>query len=448
MRLNKNNSLKNLRFFRFILLPILVWFFYNGLLIHNYGKLRTRPVATNYWSYLANAFLDGQTDIETCPPYSNCHDLIFHNEKKYLYWPPAPTLVYMPIVAALGASTPDLLIASIFGAINVWLFSLFLFSFSKRYKLNFTFWDNQIWTLFWAFGTVHFYMSMSGTVWYVAQIFAQTFLLSGFIILLKASKKNWGLLLSGTGIALACYTRNNLIFAYFLALGIYASDLNLKTIKNIPILLKKFSLFISPFIILSISNLYYNFIRFGNVFENGLDYHNMDAVYRVNFDKYGYFNFRYIPQNFYDEVLRPPIFSNSFPFFEVGADRYGFGLLWASPIFILFIVASFLFLKKWFENKSKMKITTVISQPKPTTLVTNYFSLIGISLVILSIMGSGWAQFASRYSLDYQLFLIIPILFFFKKWKRNKWISLGMTILFFISIYVNYFGARMFHYLE
>jgi len=237
--------MQKLRPLRFILLPVLVWFFYSGLLMHDYGRLRTRAVATNYWSYLAKAFLDGRTDIETCPPYSDCHDLVFFEGKKYLYWAPAPVLIYVPIVAMKGTSTPDLLIVSIFGAINVWLFSIFLFYFSRWYRLKFTFWENQIWTLFWAMGTVHFYMSMTGTVWFVAQIFAQTFLLTGLIFLLKKSKSNCNLLLAGIALALASYTRNNLVFAYFFAFGILASQFDFKKWKSI---LKKSAVFIFPFL--------------------------------------------------------------------------------------------------------------------------------------------------------------------------------------------------------
>jgi len=169
--------------------------------------------------------------------------------------------------------------------------------------------------------------------------------------------------------------------------------------------------------------------------------------YRENFEKYGYFDLRFIPQNFYDEVLRPPIFSNAFPFFEIG-DKYGFGLLWASPIFILFLAATFLFFKKWKIERATYKFPHVFFQKKSAMLLGNYLALLGVSLIIFSIMGAGWEQFASRYSLDYQLFLIIPILFFFKKWKEVKWIKWGMFILFVISIYMNYFGARFFHNLD
>jgi hypothetical protein len=437
---------------RFILLPILVWFFYSGLLMHNYGELRNKSDVHSYWGYFAETLLEGKTDIETCPSGSGCHDLVMYKGKIYMYWPPVPALLYMPIVTISGTSTPDYLIVSILGAMNVWLFSLFLFYLSKRYQLNYSFWDNQFWSIFWAFGSVHFFMSMAGSVWYISQIFAQTLLLLGLVFIIKESKRNWEFLFSGVCLALACYTRNNLIFVYFFAFGVFISDFKLKKDSSTVSLLRsqfiKFSVFILPLIIVSILNLYYNYIRFENVFENGLNYHKMDSSYLVFFEKYGFFDFRYMSKNIYAEILQPPIFKFDFPFFELGKHKRGFGILWASPIFILFLIATFLNIKKWYKERVFLKLKSFFLNAKFTMLLTNYLSLIGISLVIFSIMGSGWAQFASRYSLDYQIFLIIPIILYFNTWKQNKWMLLGMFILLSISIYMNYFGARMYHNID
>lgn len=443
--------MRKLRPFRFILLPILIWFFYNGLLMHDYGHFRTRTVATNYWSYLAEAFLDGRTDIKECPPYSDCHDLVFFEGKKYLYWAPVPAFVYLPIVAKMGTQTPDLLIASIFGAINIGLFSLFLFYFSKFFRLQIRFLENQIWTLFWGMGTVHFYMSMNGTVWYIAQVLAQSFLLLGFIFLLKNPRNKWNLLWSGLSLALAIYTRNNLIFALLFAFSILIPRYLLPERQHIfekwKMKIGHLILFISPFLLASLLNLYYNFIRFGDAFENGLNYHKMDPGYQVNFDMHGYFSWKYIVSNFWIEVLKPPKWTNDFPFFDI-ENGFGFGFLWASPMLIFFIPATFLFFKKGIKNRNLISIQNIFKYQKVSAMLGNYLALFGISIVIFSVMGPGWKQFASRYSLDYQLFLMIPILFFFEKWKSNKWITSLAFILLLLSVYMNYFGARIFYNLD
>ena len=65
------------------------------------------------------------------------------------------------------------------------------------------------------------------------------------------------------------------------------------------------------------------------------------------------------------------------------------------------------------------------------------------ALITLSIMGTGWVQFGSRYSLDYQLMLFAFILFILKTGNDKKMFFV-ILLLTVISIYMNYFGARFF----
>ena len=207
---------------------------------------------------------------------------------------------------------------------------------------------------------------------------------------------------------------------------------------------KRVALFFTPFIFFTIFNFAYNFARFGNIFENGLQYHKMSSGYRTNFDKLGYFDIRYIPGNFYTEVLAPPPFKSSFPFFDA-ENKHGFGLFWASPLFLLLFPALYRFFKlcrrSILANQAEKKQVLYL-------LVGNLVSLITIALVIFSILGPGWRQFGSRYSLDYQLTIIIFILFLIHLWKEKKWFWLSVVILLLLSIYMNYFGAWYFDGLD
>ncbi|MFP4467153.1 MAG: hypothetical protein ACLFP1_08885 [Candidatus Goldiibacteriota bacterium] len=69
------------------------------------------------------------------------------------------------------------------------------------------------------------------------------------------------------------------------------------------------------------------------------------------------------------------------------------------------------------------------------------------AVLIFTIMGTGWIQFASRYSLDYQIFIILFGLFALKKWQSNPVFNSVMTLLLVISIYMNYFGMRYYYML-
>ncbi|HPD19513.1 MAG TPA: hypothetical protein PLF61_07605, partial [Candidatus Goldiibacteriota bacterium] len=67
-----------------------------------------------------------------------------------------------------------------------------------------------------------------------------------------------------------------------------------------------------------------------------------------------------------------------------------------------------------------------------------------ISFLIFMIMGTGWIQFASRYSLDYQIMILIFGLLGIKPTYKNRIFNYTAILLLFISIYINYFGAKFY----
>jgi len=58
------------------------------------------------------------------------------------------------------------------------------------------------------------------------------------------------------------------------------------------------------------------------------------------------------------------------------------------------------------------------------------------------VMGTGWCQFASRYSLDYQLMMLLFGVFIVRKWNNSKVFYWLLMILLIISIHMNYFGMK------
>jgi glucan phosphoethanolaminetransferase (alkaline phosphatase superfamily) len=60
-------------------------------------------------------------------------------------------------------------------------------------------------------------------------------------------------------------------------------------------------------------------------------------------------------------------------------------------------------------------------------------------------MGTGWVQFASRYSLDYQLFLILFLLLTFRNILHKPAFKIMLVVLLMISVFMNYYGAKMFY---
>ena len=159
--------------FIFFLIPIVIWLIYTGILID--GRFKVFPDELNYFKDLSLSFSQARLDIDR--PFPWMHDLVFFKGKYYLYWPPVPALVYIPFTALWGRNTPDTCIANSFGALNVLLLMIVLNLFSKRYSLKPGYAGIIFLSVFWALGTVHFYMSRTGSVWYISQVMAQTFLM-------------------------------------------------------------------------------------------------------------------------------------------------------------------------------------------------------------------------------------------------------------------------------
>lgn len=414
-----------------LLIITFIWIFYSGIFFT--GKLNKRSVNFNYFKFLSYSILNGRFDID-CPVGTNCHDLVDYKGKYYLYWPWAPVLVYLPIVAIFGTNIYDILITSIFGALNVFLIIVFVRRLSEKFNIGITEAEIILLSLFWGLGTVHFYMSMVGSVWFIAQIMAQTFLLLSIIFILSFPTVA-GFFISGLFYSMAVYTKNNLLFSIFFLLAIWFISYKKEKDKNIlPIII-----FFIPFIIFSILNFVYNHIRFDNMFENGIKYHRMHEYFKQNYINHGYLSIFYIPYNFFIEVLLPPPLKTSYPFF--GYNPEGFGFLWNSPLFFLTIPILIVMFKKMFIKEKKdfnLKNNDII------LLFGAFLSLLFISLVVFSIMGTGWVQFASRYSLDYQIFVFVFLLYVFKFYRTQRWFYPTAIMLILISFYMNYNGVHYF----
>jgi len=418
-----------------IVIPIIVWLVYIGVLTE--GKFQILTDELNYFKDLSISFSQGKLNIERPYSWMPASDLVFFEGEYYLYWPPVPAVVYMPFTWTLGRNTPDTAITNSFGALNILLLIILLEMFSKRYGLKTGCTGIIFLSVFWAVGTVHYYMSTMGTVWYVSQIMAQTFLLLSVIFILARTSLAT-LFLSGLFYSLAVYTRNDLFFAIvFIAAVYFTKDIKL----NRKILVDDCLAFLFPFVVFSVANLLYNYARFGSVFENGLKYHLMDPYFLANFKNYGYFSLHYVPYNFIREVFWPPPFKSVLPFFDFNFQ--GFGFLWASPVFVFGFAAAFYYIDAVKRRIRGYDTDTALSRDDLIVMSGALISGLLIAFVIFMIMGTGWGQFASRYSVDYQLMMLLFGVFIIKFWKGRFFKSV-LVVLLLCSVYMNYCGMRYF----
>jgi hypothetical protein len=56
-------------------------------------------------------------------------------------------------------------------------------------------------------------------------------------------------------------------------------------------------------------------------------------------------------------------------------------------------------------------------------------------------MGTGWGQFGSRYSLDYQLMVLVFCLFSLKLWRGKVFYSVSLVLLA-LAMYIQHVGTH------
>jgi hypothetical protein len=144
----------------------------------------------NHFVWQADAFLHGHFSIAfpvTEGPFTNGYfqdvmPLPLQPGRGLLPFPPLPAIVLMPFVAIFGLATDSQLVGVIIGATNVGL------AWRMTTRLTASRGTAFLATLFFAFGTVHWYASMLSTTWFLAHVVAVTFVLLGITLALDAER--------------------------------------------------------------------------------------------------------------------------------------------------------------------------------------------------------------------------------------------------------------------
>lgn len=386
-------------------LPLFVYLLFAGRFDFIY--LTTK---TNYFILLADAFLHGQFHLRLIP-ITPLNDLSFFNNHAYLYWPPLPSILMLPLVSLFGTKISDILILAITAAFPPLLLFLILKELRKikliKIKENFI----ALLSLFFAFGTCYFSISVQGTVWFTSQIVALLVFLLALLFIIRFSRTNKliDFLIASFTFAAIAFARMTLLatfplFVYFI--------------------FKRKRAFIFPFLIIFITSLIllgvYNFKRFNSFWETGLKFHNMNLRYRDNFLKFGPLSLTYLPHNFFYTIINPLMVTSQFPF--VNPDPEGNSLLITSPLFLLLFLS---LVKKVKLTKQRKTFSGIV-----------FLTLVLTVLPILCYLGSGWFQFGNRYLLDCVPLAIILLAIILPLIPKRLF-----YILFFTSIIINTLGA-------
>lgn len=298
------------------------------------GHMDRWPEGRNYYWMLTQAFQNGQTHLLVDPnpallqlenPYDlqqrkgldYLWDTTLYNGKYYLYWGPVPAVlgVLVSFITSRPVTDTGLVFSFIIGTA---LFSVLLLRRICRDNKfpNWIFWGGVLAAavnipLVWLLTHPTYYeVSISG---------GQFFMMAGFFLLYLSFHSlplNKGyLLLSALAFGLAGGTRINLLpSVVFLALIILWWIFSFHR-RNFSASIPAFVVTILPLAIIASSLLWYNYIRFGSIFEFGHRY-QLTGLSQTE-DYRDQISLGYIVPNLYTYVFRLPSLSEKFPFVTI-----------------------------------------------------------------------------------------------------------------------------------
>ena len=327
----------------------------------------------------------------------------------YVSFPPFPGVVMMPLAAVLGYDVNDVVVTLVFGAANAVLLFWLLQLLAIRGHSERTTRENVVFTLLFAFGTVAFFSSIRGEVWFTALVFGVTL---NLLFMLAALDLKHPVL---AGIALACgmATRTPLAFCFvFFAWQLFFPANKWRGDRWREILTKG-AMFAAPVAVGGVLLMLYNKARFHDSFEFGHAYLSGGAGTRIR--EHGLFNLYYLNLNLQHALINLPRidFGSAHPF---AISKHGLGLLVTTPVLFLLI-------------------RPLKAPPLRRAL---WVAVAAAAIPGLLYQNTGWAQFSYRFALDYFPYLMALLAIGGRPLTWRVWVLVGL------SIAINFFGAASF----
>lgn len=246
--------------------------------------------AKAYFNDLADAFLKGRLYLEA--PDSTM-DLTFYNGKWYVAFPPLAALLMLPLVAQYGPYGFSTVVFTItFASISIALIYRILQELSKLGWSQLRSRDNLWLVMLFGLGTIHWYMSIAGKVWYISRILTVTFFALATFLALNKRHPLW----IGAACGIAMQARPNIILLWPFLLGIYAQHLKDNDELRFAKLLQWSLLTAIPIAVSVAGLLGYNYLRFGDFRDFG--YATMNVGGNVaTIQAFGQFNPAFILYN-------------------------------------------------------------------------------------------------------------------------------------------------------
>jgi hypothetical protein len=327
-------------------------------------------------------------------------DIASRFKKYFVSFPPFPAVLFLPAVALVGLRANDVIFTVILAPLGPMFLFLILTALSRRGDSKRSDLENFWLTALFALGTVYYYSSVLGQVWYTAHIVA-TALCGAF---LYASLDARFPITAGTLLGALALTRPQMGFAgiFFLYEAWRRGKFNVGTMLRVGV----------PVVVFAAVGGWFNWARFGSPTEFGHFYLNVRWTDRIQ--RYGLFNYSFLARNLSAAFALTPKFLPKAPFVKVS--WHGLSMLITTPALIYLL---------WPRRTG----------PLHTWL---WITIAPIALLSFLYQNDGWVQFGFRFSIDYLLLLVMLLAIGGRPMTRT------MRALIVVGIAVNLFGAITF----
>lgn len=334
--------------------------------------------------------------------------------RRYGYWGPMAAAALLPWVAVAGIDASDMLFGCIVGAIDVLLTYLLLREAARARLIELTTPGAAALAVLLGLGTVHFYLSVSGQVWFVTQVLATFFLtLAAWLVLRSDRGSGWS---TAAGCALAASLLARLSIAA--TAPFFLGAILIQTRRDH--FARRLVGFGLPLAVAALVVLAFNEARFGDPFDTGQGLavtKGGNPALGSEFERFGRYSLHHVPRNLYYYFLNPSLRRHPLSQ-EVTFDPHGNSLFLVTPAFLC-VFASL-------RRCSRFLLATWLA--------------VGLSLSGLMLLyATGWYQFGNRYVLD-----CLPMLILLVAAGMRGRLSVASAALIAASIAVNSWGTYRF----
>lgn len=372
------------------------------------GHTKTPTMA--YWDQLADSFRHGRLFL--AHP-SGTQDLTRHDGRWYVPFGPLPGLLLVPWALIAAVVTINTVAFSVLlGAINVALVDALLHTMRRRGVALLSDTSIVALTLLWAVGSVHWYMSVAGTVWFISQIATATFMLLSLWSAAAGRR-----LLAGVALGLAALGRPTALLALPAVVALAAvANPHPAGRRRWP---QALSMITVPAALVAAGWLWYNRARFGSSTAFGYTTQNVARELASDLLTHGQFNARYLPRNLWAMLAAGPVKDPSS--WTLKPDAQGMSMLLTTPAWVFALFADL-----------RQRLTR--------------WSWLAVVLLIVPIAFSyntGSDQFGYRFALDFMPVLMVLLALGLDRYQ-NHFGRVLPKVLIAIGIAVNLWGLVWF----